>query len=113
MKLHAEMLREILADIRGVYQAKRRFKYLIQTCRQIQKKEGITAAIHHLFRTEPRIYSVVDEWVIRCTEAGLEKVSVIDTWVSHTLYEIFMIIKGVHKEHTWNQKKDYVTILVL
>ena len=97
--LHATFLRDLLADMRELFVAHELFSYRLSRCRAMKRRKGTTDAMHYFFAIDPRLRTTFDLWAILCSEAGLAKIAVLDTWISHTLYETFTIIEEYHMGH--------------
>ncbi len=97
--LHPIFLRDLLADIGALFAANDFMDYRLSRSRAIQKRKGVNDALHFFYKTDVRLRATLDLWVILCSEAGLATLELIEPWVSHTLYEVFTIIKDYHKGH--------------
>lgn len=97
-KLLPIFLRDILADLREVMSNDPFMEHCIRRCRRLEKKEK-AQAIEAFLRLDRRLRETLNVWAILCVEAGIKDFKAIDTWVSHTQYEIFMTIRDIHEEH--------------
>jgi hypothetical protein len=104
--LHPIFLRDLLADMRELFTANELVSYRLSRCRAMERRKGATDAMQYLFAIDPRLRRTLDEWAILSVEAGLGKLELIETWVSHTIYEVFTIIEDYHKGHIPRQSSS-------
>ncbi len=107
--LHSIFLQEILADLREFFSGDYMRVAALAKCRRIEKKKGRHSALHYFFSIDPRLKATLDLWAMHCLELNLAGLKEIDTWVSHTIYEIFTIIAEFHEGHS---KKGELVLLL-
>jgi len=97
--LHPIFLRDLIADIRALFTENEFIQYRIIRCRAIQKRKGFTDALRYFYKTDVRLRTTFNEWLMLSCEAGIAKPELIERWISYIMYEIFMILYDYHKGH--------------
>ena len=97
-KLLPVFLRDVLADIRQLIGDDPYMEHCMRRCRRQEKTDKLLA-ITEFLKLDRRLQETINSWAIMFIDAGIKDLRAIDGWVSHTLYEIFMIIREYHEEH--------------